>query len=372
MAYKVSTLRSFMLFLFLFVIVLLGLRSPFAEAQKVPAIYVLGDSLVDVGNNNYLKLSLAKADFPHNGIDFLGQKSTGRFCNGKNSADFFAEKVGLPTSPPYLSLVSNKSGSNAFPITGVSFASGGAGIFNGTDQRYRQSIPLTKQVEYYSTVYEDLVQQLGSATALDHLSKSLFAVVIGSNDILGYFKSGSDLPKKITQQQYVDLMVMTLKDVLKRMHNFGSRKFVVAGIGAVGCCPSQRNQNKTSEECNEEANYWSVKYNEGLKSMLQGLKSELNDMDYSFVDTYTIFSSFIQSPSTYGFTEVKSACCGLGNLRAQVPCVPVAKYCSNRSDHVFWDLYHPTEAAAHLFVNAIFDGSQQFAMPMNVNQLIAA
>ncbi|KAF5949427.1 hypothetical protein HYC85_011420, partial [Camellia sinensis] len=195
----------------------------------------------------------------------------------------------------------------------------------------RQSIPLTKQVEYYSTVYEDLVQQLGSATALDHLSKSLFAVVIGSNDILGYFKSGSDLPKKITQQQYVDLMVMTLKDVLK-----------------------------------------SVKYNEDLKSMLQGLKSELNDMDYSFVDTYTIFSSFIQSPSTYGFTEVKSACCGLGNLRAQVPCVPVAKYCSNRSDHVFWDLYHPTEAAAHLFVNAVFDGSQQFAMPMNVNQLIAA
>ena len=84
------------------------------------------------------------------------------------------------------------------------------------------------------------------------------------------------------------------------MHNFASRKFVVAGIEAVGCCPSQRNQNKTSEEYNEEANYWSVKYNEGLKSMLQGLKSELNDMDYSFVDTYTIFSSFIQSPSTYG------------------------------------------------------------------------
>ncbi|XP_028087143.1 GDSL esterase/lipase At5g55050-like [Camellia sinensis] len=156
------------------------------------------------------------------------------------------------------------------------------------------------------------------------------------------------------------------------MHNFGSRKFVVAGIEAVGCCPSQRNQNKTSEECNEEANYWSVKYNEGLKSMLQGLKLELNDMDYSFVDTYTIFSSFIQSPSTYGFTEVKSACCGLGNLRAQVPCVPVAKYCSNRSDHVFWDLYHPTEAAAHLFFNAVFDGLQQFAMPMNVNQLITA
>ncbi|CAL5335666.1 unnamed protein product [Camellia sinensis] len=87
--------------------------------------------------------------------------------------------------------------------------------------------------------------------------------------------------------------------------------------------------------------------------------------------TLSFLASF-SHPPPMGFTEVKSACCGLGNLRAQVPCVPVAKYCSNRSDHVFWDLYHPTEAAAHLFVNAVFDGSQQFAMPMNVNQLIAA
>ncbi|CAL5335667.1 unnamed protein product [Camellia sinensis] len=153
----------------------------------------------DVGNNNHVKLSLAKADFPRNASTFLAKN--------------------LPE-----------------------------------DSAMAKTL-LTFLIEYYSTVYEDLVQQLGSATALDHLSKSLFVVVIGSNDILGYFKSGSDLPKKITQQQYVDLMVMTLKDVLKRMHNFGSRKFVVAGIGAVGCCPSQRNQNKTSEECNEETNY---------------------------------------------------------------------------------------------------------------------
>lgn len=51
-------------------------------------MYVFGDSLVDVGNNNYLSFSLLKADFPHNGIDYPGHKATGRFCNGKNSADF--------------------------------------------------------------------------------------------------------------------------------------------------------------------------------------------------------------------------------------------------------------------------------------------
>lgn len=43
-----------------------------------------------------------------------------------------AEKVGLPSSPPYLAVKSNKN--KASFLTGVSFASGGAGIFNSSDQ----------------------------------------------------------------------------------------------------------------------------------------------------------------------------------------------------------------------------------------------
>lgn len=54
----------------------------------VPATYVFGDSLVDVGNNNHLPLSLFKANIPYNGVDYLGDKATGRFSNGKNAADF--------------------------------------------------------------------------------------------------------------------------------------------------------------------------------------------------------------------------------------------------------------------------------------------
>jgi len=60
----------------------------FSMAQMVPAVYVFGDSLVDVGNNNYLSLSIAKANHRHYGIDFLNHKPTGRFSNGKNAADF--------------------------------------------------------------------------------------------------------------------------------------------------------------------------------------------------------------------------------------------------------------------------------------------
>ncbi|KAI3780190.1 hypothetical protein L2E82_10161 [Cichorium intybus] len=74
--------------------------------QSVPGVCIFGDSLVDIGNNNYLSLSLAKANFPHNGVDFPTGKATGQFSNGKNAPDFLAEKVGLPLAPTYLSLVS--------------------------------------------------------------------------------------------------------------------------------------------------------------------------------------------------------------------------------------------------------------------------
>ncbi|KAF3974468.1 hypothetical protein CMV_002191 [Castanea mollissima] len=341
-----------------------------SEAQMVPGIYVFGDSLVDVGNNNYLKLSLAKADLPHYGIDFPNHKASGRFTNGMNAADFLAEKVGLPTSPPYFSLLDDSNNNNNVSfLKGVSFASGGARILDGTDPYVFQSIHLTQQIGYFSTVYEDLYKQLGSSGVKNHLSKSIFAIVIGSNDILGYFRS-SDLQNKTTPDQYVDSMVLSLKDKLKRLYNFGARKFVIVGIGTIGCCPARRRETE-NEECRGEINFWSVKYNKGLISMLQELKFDLKDIHYSFFDTYKVLLDFIQRPATYGFVEVKAACCGLGTLNAEIFCLPIAAYCSNRRDYIFFDRVHPTEAAHRIFVDLIFDGSLQYTFPMNVKQLVA-
>ncbi|KAL5730004.1 hypothetical protein ACHQM5_002883 [Ranunculus cassubicifolius] len=337
--------------------------------QVVPAVFVFGDSLVDVGNNNYLPLSLAKANFPHNGIDFLGKRATGRFSNGKNAADFLAEKVGLATSPPYLSIARASNKTNAF-LGGVSFASGGAGILDGTDQIYKQALPLSKQIQYYSTVYTEIVQQLGSVEAQKYFSKSLYGIVIGSNDILGYFGANSNAQLTNTPQELVTSMIINLTGYLKSLYNLGARKFVMVGIGAIGCCPSQRHQNR-SGECKEETNYWSHKYNEGLKTLLQEMKSEFKDIHYTYFDTYSVLLNLIQKPAEYGFTEVKAACCGLGTLNAKIACLPVSQYCSTRRDHVFWDLYHPTEAASKIIIDMLYEGSQQYAFPVNCKQLAA-
>lgn len=65
----------------------LNLRSLFVKGeQKVPCLFIMGDSLFDNGNNNNL-LTAAKANYPPYGTDFPGGP-TGRFTNGRNIADF--------------------------------------------------------------------------------------------------------------------------------------------------------------------------------------------------------------------------------------------------------------------------------------------
>ncbi|CAL0310886.1 unnamed protein product [Lupinus luteus] len=344
-------LGSSFLFILFFIFNLAFLEAQ--VAQVPPAMFVFGDSLVDVGNNNYLSLSVQKATFPHNGIDFLTKKPTGRFSNGKNTADFIAEKFGLPTSPPYLSLTSKvKNKEKVLFMDGVNFASGGAGILGGMCDLKGQSISLRKQVDYYSQVHQQMMQQIGAPTLEKHLSKSIFLVVIGSNDIFGYFNS-KDLQHKSTPQQYADSMAASLRVHLQRVYNFGARIFVIAGVGALGCCPAIRLRNVESVQ---ETNLLAVRYNDVLKKMLKEWHLQNKGVSYTYLDTYSTIQDMLQNPTSYGFTELKAACCGLGNLNAQVPCLPCSNVCSNRQDHIFWDLYHPTEAAARIFVDKSFHG----------------
>jgi hypothetical protein len=72
-----------------------GFQPSVKIARAVPAIYVFGDSTLDVGNNNYLPgTSVPRALKPFYGVDFPGgPKPTGRFSNGYNIADFIGTFV---------------------------------------------------------------------------------------------------------------------------------------------------------------------------------------------------------------------------------------------------------------------------------------
>lgn len=72
-----------------------------------------------------------------------------------------------------------------------------------------------------------------------------------------------------------------------------------------------------------------------------------------------------------GFVEAKAACCGLGTLNAEIFCLPIAAYCSNRTDHIFFDRVHPTEATYRILVDYIVDGPLPYTFPVNMSQLVS-
>ncbi|KAH0459090.1 hypothetical protein IEQ34_011904 [Dendrobium chrysotoxum] len=354
-------MAALLLLLLLLPLLFFSLMSTEGFGQDVvpKSVYVFGDSLADVGNNNHL-VTILKANFPHNGVDFAGGKATGRYCNGKNAADFLAEKLGLLSPPPYLAINSSPNNSELF-LNGVNFASGGAGVLDSTNKG--GCLSLNKQIDYFSAAYAAMVEEIGAVQAHSHLSNSIFAFLIGSNDIFAFLKNN-----KTTPLQFVGSLISTLQLQLKKMYNLGARKFVFIGTGPLGCCPAQRKQSKYGD-CDASANAVSNLYNQAAASLLQDMKSQLNDMSYSFFNTSLALLELIQDSTNYGFTETKAACCGLGNLNAQVACTPISSLCSNRKNHLFWDFYHPTEAAAAILIADAVYGTSPLVYPLNVRQL---
>ena len=71
-----------------------------------------------------------------------------------------------------------------------------------------------------------------------------------------------------------------------------------------------------------------------------------------------------------GFENANSACCYLaGRFGGLIPCGPHSKICSDRSKHVFWDPYHPSEATNLLTARRLLDGDTNDITPMNIRQL---
>ncbi|CAN1152756.1 GDSL esterase/lipase At1g71250 [Linum perenne] len=111
-------------------------RTCLSSAATVPAVYIFGDSIFDVGTNDYLAASNVTANFPFYGIDSSSSLPIGRFSNGFN----LVKKMGFSRSPPpFLSLVAGGNSSKKFNHTitkGVNFASAGSGIFDSTGSAY--------------------------------------------------------------------------------------------------------------------------------------------------------------------------------------------------------------------------------------------
>uniref|UniRef100_A0A453J6C8 GDSL esterase/lipase n=1 Tax=Aegilops tauschii subsp. strangulata TaxID=200361 RepID=A0A453J6C8_AEGTS len=290
---------------------LAGLR-PGKTTRAVPAVYVLGDSSLDVGNNNYLPgNSVPRANKPFHGVDFPGPggpRPTGRFSNGYNVADFIAKNLGFERSPPaYLSLKSHRRLIRTALLRGVSYASGGAGILDSTGAG--NNIPLSKQVEYFHSTRAAMEAKLGSGVVTDLLAESFFLIGIGSNDLIQFVTAKN---KSATQSDVAALygsLISNYSATITDLYMMGARKVGIINAGLSGCIPMARADDATGA-CNDGTNELAAGFNGALESFLADLAPRLPGLAYSLADGFAHRQVLIADPQAAGFVSATSACCG--------------------------------------------------------------
>ncbi|KAL2652746.1 hypothetical protein R1flu_020874 [Riccia fluitans] len=342
-----------------------------AQAQNVsstPVFFVFGDSLVDPGNNNYIT-TLAKANFPPNGIDFpLG--ATGRFCNGRTVADVISQKVGVPYVPAYL----NPNTQGFAILGGVNYASAAGGILDATGANYGGRISMNRQIQQFQNTQQQFIQQLGSQAANQVFAKALYFFVMGSNDYINnYLQPRSRSSASYNPKAFEALLVREYSQQLVRLYNLGARKFGVFNVGPLGCIPSQLNTRRSPDgKCIKFINEYVKGFNAALNNELSALRVRLPNATFIYGKAYDLVVARVNFPAKFGLTVVNEGCCGIGRYKGAVACVSGFQPCANREEYLFWDPFHPTDAVNEQLGNAFYSGGSSAIIPMNIKQLIAA
>ncbi|KDP31296.1 hypothetical protein JCGZ_11672 [Jatropha curcas] len=336
----------------------------YVESSKVPAIFVFGDSLVDVGNNNYLS-SIAKANYFPYGVD-SGIGPTGRFSNGKTFVDILGEKLGVP----YPSAFADPNTAGVRILGGVNYASAAAGILDETGQHYGQRYSLSQQVLNFESNLNEL-RRINGTNLTDFLGKSLAILVFGSNDYINNYLMPSiySSSSNYNPPQFANLLLNDYARQLVTLNSLGLRKFLIAGIGPIGCIPNQRASGQAPpDRCVDYVNQIIGTFNEGLRSIVDQMNRRPGVIS-AYGNTYGAVGDILNNPGTYGFSVVDRGCCGIGRNQGQITCLPFTMPCSNRNVYVFWDAFHPTQAVNTILAQRAFSGPPRDCYPINVQQM---
>uniref|UniRef100_A0A3Q7F2J4 Uncharacterized protein n=1 Tax=Solanum lycopersicum TaxID=4081 RepID=A0A3Q7F2J4_SOLLC len=272
--------------IFATIFIVLNLKTFVEGAPQVPCYFIFGDSLLDNGNNNELNTT-AKANYPPYGVDFQGGRPTGRFTNGRNTADFLAEYLGFDHYiPPFASVKDSEI------LEGVNYASGSAGIRNDSGSHLGDRIYLGRQLENHQTTISRIANLVGNTTsAQKHLNKCLFIVGIGSNDYINNYLMPEIYPSShlYTPTQYATALIDQYSQHLRTLYEDGARKVALFGLGQIGCIPAELQKHDT-RRCVSSTNNAIQQFNSKLKSLVGDLNTNFPDAKFTYINMYSISS----------------------------------------------------------------------------------
>ncbi|XP_068326003.1 GDSL esterase/lipase EXL3-like [Pyrus communis] len=320
--------------------------------EKIPAVIVFGDSVVDSGNNNNIS-TVVKCNFPPYGRDFVGQRPTGRFSNGRVPSDLIAESVGVKKIlPAYL----DPNLKIHDLLTGVSFASGGSG-YDPLTPKIVSVLSLSDQIDMFKTYINKITAAVGKESAATMVSKSIYIVCTGSNDIANTYFSTPLRRPRYDISAYTDLMVESASSFFQELYGLGARRIGVVSLPPIGCLPSQRTlRGGRDRGCSETVNQAASLFNSKLLSEIDTFNTRLPEARLVYLDVYNTLLSLIRNPTQYGFEEMDQGCCGTGNIEVSILCTRFSPgTCNDASNYIFWDSYHPSEKGYEVITPMVFD-----------------
>lgn len=101
---------------------------------------------------------------------------------------------------------------------------------------------------------------------------------------------------------------------------------------------------------------------------------------FKLLKNYYLFFFFFQSCPSHsdilcycpGFNVTTDACCGLGKYNGWIMCASEEMACSNASNHIWWDQFHPTDAVNAILADNVWNGLHtNMCYPMNMEDVIA-
>ncbi|XAR64605.1 Triacylglycerol lipase [Bertholletia excelsa] len=275
----------------------------------VPILCISGDLICDVGNNNHLNTML-KANFIPYGRDFVTHKPTGRFCNGKLATDFTAEYFGF-ASYPSAYLRQDTKGKNL--LIGANFVLAGSGYYDRILQFYARK-----------------------ANANIMSSRGIHLVSAGNNDFIQNYYINPILNGAYMPAQFSNIPVRsysTFVQDFQNLYGLGVRRIGATTLPPMGCLPAAVTLfGSGSNQC-------------ALNRTSQDLQNKLPGLKLVDFDIYQPLLDLVNKP-TDTFFESRKACCGTGTIETSMLCnARIVVTCSNATQDVFGDGFHPSEAA---------------------------
>jgi phospholipase/lecithinase/hemolysin len=188
-------------------------------------------------------------------------------------------------------------------------------------------IPFDQQIRNFQSTLDQLTNNLSADDVSRAIGRCIFFVGMGSNDYLNNYLmpnyptrsqyNGEQFATLLVQrytlqltvrfffhfiylfQTWANYRIFTHNNNVQRLYNLGARKFVISGIGQMGCIPSILAQSPIGA-CSEEVNLLIQPFNANVKTMMSNLSANLPASTFTYVDVAHMFSDIATNARSYG------------------------------------------------------------------------